>query len=437
MQENLWLLLFALFLVFLNGFFVAAEFAIVKLRGTQADTMASRYGAPGRILKNVREHLDAYLSACQLGITLASLGLGWVGEPAFARLLEPLLAELFGIESQATVHAIGFAIAFSIISFLHIVLGELAPKSMAIRRPDIMGLWTATPLYLFYWIMYPFIWLLNGSALLLLRVMGFDLEKESENAHSSEELKQILAASHHHGELNKQEADILARSLEFSELIVGDLMRPVSEMESLNLQDSAECNLKILLDHHYSRYPVHDGSRDHLIGLVHIKDLFALMQVNGNVLDLRPCLRDLVRVNVNMPSFKLLRRFREGASHFAIVDDESGNIAGFVTLDMLLQTLVGRMQDEFHGGGRDWRPLRDGSLLGNGTLSIYSLEKRLGIDIVTDEANSVGGLLMVELGRLPEQGERVAFDQFDIDVLKMEGPKIARLKIVPKPATAD
>src|SRR5690606_11864036 len=257
MDSNLLLTAFAVFLVLLNGFFVAAEFAIVKLRMTQAQEMADEYGLPGRLLVSMRQHLDVYLSACQLGITLASLGLGWVGEPAFARLIEPL-ARLAGIESDEAIHRLAFALAFSLISFLHIVLGELAPKSIAIRKADHVALWTAPALWAFYWLMYPFIWVLNGSANLILRLMGYQLDSEDDAAHSAGEIKSLLVASHRHGELDSAEADILSRSLEFSELMVGDLMRPAAEMVMLDLQDSPEENLAITAQHRYSRYPVCD-----------------------------------------------------------------------------------------------------------------------------------------------------------------------------------
>ena len=200
--DNLFLTAIGLLLVLLNGFFVAAEFAIVKLRRTQAEELAKTHGLRGRVLRTVRTHLDAYLSACQLGITLASLGLGWIGEPAFARLIEPALAYA-GITDPKVVHSIAFAFAFALISFLHIVVGELAPKSLAIRRAETVSLNTALPLYVFYWVMYPFIHLLNGAANFLLRGLGIELASEGDEAHSVDELRTVLRARHRHGELGR------------------------------------------------------------------------------------------------------------------------------------------------------------------------------------------------------------------------------------------
>lgn len=430
MDSNLLLTAFAVFLVLLNGFFVAAEFAIVKLRMTQAEEMAVTYGLPGRLVASVRQHLDAYLSACQLGITLASLGLGWVGEPAFARLIEPL-ARLAGIESNEAIHRLAFALAFSLISFLHIVLGELAPKSIAIRKPDRVALWTAPALWAFYWLMYPFIWILNGSANLILRLMGYRLGSEGDAAHSAGEIKSLLVASHRHGELDSAEADILSRTLEFSELMVGDLMRPAAEMVMLDLQDSPEENLAITAQYRYSRYPVCDGDRDNIIGLAHVKDLFAALREGRQLDDLRPLLRDVQMVHRDTPAFDVFELFREGHPHFAIVDDDLGNVIGFVTLDHMLEALVGHIQDEFRRSKDDWLEVKDGSLLGSGTLPLYSLERRLGMDIEVEEVDSVGGLVMWHLGRVPQKGDRVTFPGFSIVVKDMRGPKISRVQVFP------
>lgn len=436
MGSNLLLTALAVFLVFLNGFFVAAEFAIVKLRMTQAEALAGRFGPVGRVLLSVRRNLDAYLSACQLGITLASLGLGWVGEPAFAELLEPLLLGI-GVESERVLHTISFAVAFSIISFLHIVLGELAPKSMAIRKPEAMSLWTAVPLWLFYWLMYPFIWVLNGSAILILRAMGFDMSSEGGEAHSADELKRVLVASHRHGELEQSEADILSRALEFSELTVGDLMRPASEMVTLNLRNTPEENLALTSRYRYSRYPVCDGDRDNVVGIAHVKDLFAALRDGEPLDDLRPYLREHQMMHRDTPAFELFNLFRAGHPHFAVVDDDHGNVIGFVTLDHMLEALVGHIQDEFRRKRDDWVEAEDGSLTGSGSLPLYSLERRLGVDIEAQDVDSVGGLVMWQLDRVPRKGDRVEFDDFSVVVREMRGPRIARVQIIPRRADDD
>lgn len=422
-------LLFAFLLVLANGFFVAAEFAIVKLRLTQAHELAETHGLRGRVLRSVRTHLDAYLSACQLGITLASLGLGWIGEPAFANLLEPVFMSFDA--SAEVVHGVSFAVAFSIISFLHIVLGELAPKSVSIRFPEQSSLWTAIPLFLFYWLMYPFIWVLNGSALLLLKLFGLAGVKEGEDAHSAAEIRHVLLASHRHGELDRTETDILTRAIDLGELTAGDLMRPAREMVALDIAAGVDDNLETIRKFRFSRYPVYEDDRDQMIGLVHVKDLFAELRARQSIQSLRPLLRPFVRVEEDTPATELLVRFQGGASHFAIVYDDLGHLIGFITMDHVTGTLLGGIRDEFDHLEPDWEAIADGSYVGAGSLPVYSLERLLDRDITAKDANSVGGLVMNVLERIPRNGDVVEFDGFRIEVLTMRGPRVARVRIRP------
>jgi CBS domain containing-hemolysin-like protein len=434
MSHDILLIFLALFLVVLNGFFVAAEFGIVKLRLTQAEELSKVAGLRGRVLYQVRRHLDAYLSACQLGITLASLGLGWIGEPAFARLMEPPLVWL-GVTSPELMHIVAFATAFTLISYLHIVLGELAPKSVAIRKPESVSLWTALPLFAFYWAMYPFIYLLNGSANLLLRKMGVQLATEGDDAHSAEELKQVLLASHHHGELGRESTDILSRALELDELTVGDLMRPDTEMVWLDANAEAGEQLAVMRQYRYSRYPVYEDNPDNLIGIVHIKDLLLREpDPSGRVPDFRELIKPALVIHSGVSAMEILNAFRKGAPHFAIVADEYGTIEGFVTLDHFLEALMGSIQDEFSHIKPRWTRLRKGGYLGSGSLSIYSLERLLGFDapeLEETDVNSVGGLVMQKLERIPHVGDRVQFSGFEIEVREMQGAKIAKLVVRP------
>ncbi|HUO82261.1 MAG TPA: hemolysin family protein [Gammaproteobacteria bacterium] len=422
--------LLAFALVLLNGFFVAAEFAIVKLRQTQAAELARTHGLAGKVLFTVRSHLDAYLSACQLGITLASLGLGWIGEPAFARLIEPLLLAS-GVDSPGVLHGISFAVAFSIISFLHIVLGELAPKSVSIRKPEAVSLWTALPLYTFHWIMYPFIWVLNGSANLLLRWIGVELAQEGEDAHSISEIKQVLLASHRHGELEPFSANLLTRAIQLNELTAGDVMRPASDMAALDARASLEENLAVIDRRRYSRYPVYDGDPDNVIGVVHVKDLFAALRSAEGLHDLRPFIKRALVVDELTPAARVLEKFRKGDPHLAIVIDEYGNVEGFVTLDDILEALIGSIRDEFEHGRPGWTKLSDGTYTGQGSLPLYSLERLLGAEIAAEGVNSIGGLIMTRLDRIPREGDVVPFPGFTVEVLEMRGARIAKVLVRP------
>lgn len=436
MDQNLLLTVLALVFVLMNGFFVAAEFAIVKLRLTQAEELAKTSGLRGRVLYSVRSHLDAYLSACQLGITLSSLGLGWIGEPAFARLIEPLLG-LVGVDSPEAVQLTAFAIAFAIISYLHIVLGELAPKSVAIRKPEPVSLWTAIPLYAFYWLMYPFIYILNGSAVLLLRAMGLRLAAEGDAAHSAQELKQVLLASHRHGELGAESTDILTRAIEFGDLTAGDLMRPDTEMVWLNASDGLPVNLEIARKHRYSRYPLCESTTDNLIGIVHVKDMF----LQPGAVNLRSLAKPALVVHGGASATDILQAFRGGSPHFAIVVDEYGTIEGFVTMDHILEALMGTVQDEFTHRRPRWIRLSEGGFIGNGSLPIYSLQRLLGIEMPELEeldVNSVGGLVMHALERIPVPGDVARFPDFEIEVREMKGARITRVVVRPTtPARED
>lgn len=420
----------AFFLVALNGFFVAAEFGLVKLRQTRVKALGKVSGLRGKMLVTVHQHLDAYLSACQLGITLASLGLGWIGEPAFAQLVEPLLASL-GVVSPEVVHGISFFVAFFTISFLHIVLGELAPKSLAIRRPETTGLWTALPLYGFYWLMYPAIWVLNGSANAVLRALGLGSANGHESHYSADELKLILRSSDFAGNFTREEWNVLAHSLEFGELEVGELMRPFNEVVSLSATQSLQENLDVIAQHRFSRYP-YLNEEGELLGGIHLKNLFFAEHREGGIKSLENYLTPIPTVPPEMSAVELFRRFRLGGPHFAVVGRKGLAPVGFITLDNLLGALVGEIRDEFRQNHDDWTRLDDGSLLGKGSLPIFTLERALGIDIEHEEVDSVGGLIMWKLGNLPKEGERIEFDQFDMVVKKMNGPRIVLIRVQPR-----
>jgi len=433
-MENLLFVTLALALVALNGFFVAAEFGMVRLRATRIRAIAKRHGASGRVLARVHGQLDAYLSACQLGITLASLGLGWIGEPAFANLLEPLF-ELLDVTSPEIIHGISFAFAFSVISYLHIVVGELAPKSLAIRYPERVGLWSSLPLYGFYWLMYPAIRLLNASANSVLRLAGLGDTHVGDAHYSSEELKLILRTSRPDEQFRRDEWNVLAQTLDFSELEVSDLMRPIHEMVALQRSRSLQENMQTVTGHRFSRYPYFDGAQ--VLGMVHLKDLFLAQQEGRSIDDWSEYLRPVQQVPPQLSALELFRRFRKGAPHFVIVGSKGEKAEGFLTLDNLLGALVGEIRDEFRQGSNDWTRLDDGTLIGKGSLPIFTLERILGIDIENEAldlegADSVGGLIMAKLRDIPTEGQKIEFDQFDVVVKKMAGPRIVLVRVYPK-----
>ena len=424
------LLVLALLLVLLNGFFVAAEFGLVKLRQTRVKAIAKTYGWRGRNLARVHRDLDAYLSACQLGITLASLGLGWIGEPAVAQLLAPLLHGL-GIISQEAVSAIAFFCAFFLIAYLHIVIGELAPKSIAIRQPDSVGIWTATPLYGFYWLMYPVIWFLNHSSNWILRVMGLDSGAGHESHYSADELKLILRASRADDKSTSDEWRVLAHALDFRDLEVTDLMRPFKDAATLSRQDNLETSLERVANYRFTRYPYLDED-GRVLGVIHLKDVFIAMRGGAPLANLDGLVRPVLTVSPNLSATELFRRFRDGNPHFAVVAFDGQPPLGFITLDNLLGALVGEIRDEFRRTRNEWTKLDDGSLIGKGSLPIVTVERALGVDIAEDDFDSIGGLILQTLGDLPNEGQRVEFERFDVVVRKMVGPRIVLVHIFPK-----
>lgn len=434
--DNILYIVAAIFLVLLNGFFVAAEFGLVKLRATRVRSLAKVGGFRGRFLIAVHQNLDAYLSACQLGITLASLGLGWVGKPAFEKLLDPLLLAV-GIDSIEWMDRISLLFAFFVISFLHIVVGELAPKSMAIRTPERVSLWTAPALYLFYWIMFPAIWVLNKSSNTLLSWLGLDASHGSDSHYSPEELKMILRGSHASKKLTPDEWSIMAQMLDFGDLEISDLMRPINEVVAMYKDASLEENMATAARNRFSRYPYIDSDGETVLGMLHLKDLFLAEQSGKSLDDLSKHLRHVEYVPPNTPALELFRRFRKGAPHFAMVGYRDSKPVGFLTLDNLLSALVGQIRDEFRQNDNDWTLLDDGTLIGKGSLPLFTLGIALGIDLDNEEVESIGGLIMQVLGDLPEEGQKIEFPQFDVVVKKMNGPRIILVRVHPKVGQAD
>lgn len=434
MLENLLYIVVALLLVLLNGFFVAAEFGLVKLRQTQARSLAEAHGWRGRVLINVHGRLDAYLSACQLGITLASLGLGWIGEPAFASLLEPLFAH-FGTISEETLHVVSFVFAFTLISFLHIVLGELAPKSLAIRRTAPVALWTATPLYVFYWMMYPAIRALNASANGMLRIAGLAGGSNDDAHYSREELKLILHAKRvdRGGGESGEEFAMMSRALELPELVAGDLLRTRDQMASLRDGATLEDVLTEFRRTRYSRYPWFDADGEEVHGVLHIKDLLEALATNTPIEDIRGLLRPAIVVPLDTPILDVLPRFRSGHTHMALGAEEHGRIVGFFSLEDVIEVIVGEIEDEHHPRAASG-PARaaDGSFTISGSVPIYRLERLLDRDIASpSDINSVGGLIIHRLERLPQEGETLAFDGFDLTVRKMHGARAKTIHVRP------
>jgi CBS domain containing-hemolysin-like protein len=425
----------AILLVFANGFFVATEFAIVKIRHTRLQAMVDE-GRPGaaNAMKMV-EKLDAYLSATQFGITLASLGLGWLGEPAFAHLLEPVLTQLVPqAAGPALAHTLAVTIAFAIITFLHIVVGELAPKSLAIQRAEDTTLAVALPMRAFYFLFYPAIWLLNGVAGWLLRAFGLHAAQESHEAHNEEELRVILNSSAQAGAITTARAELLERSLEMSQKTARQVMVPRSQVKFLDMEEPLE---KCIVDARAAGYtwlPVCRGNMDQVEGLVNAKDLFFLLS-KGELRSLAQVQRPVVYVPEHVTLEQLLNEFRRRRRQMALVVDEHGGTSGLVTLADVVAEVVGdvaelgRRMDEVRSlpGGRFELP---------GSAQLDDLEDRLDVSFEIDdediEVTTIAGYIMAKLGRIPEKGDMLKLDMWRIQVEEVEGPRVVRVTVEPQ-----
>ncbi|AIT09882.1 CBS domain protein [Candidatus Francisella endociliophora] len=385
--DNIFYLLIAFGFVLLNAFFVMAEFSLVKLRNSQAKVLREKKGLQGKILYRVHSKLDIYLSACQLGITLASLGLGWVGEPAFSELLEPVFISM-DITSVKISKFIAFAIGFAIISFLHIVIGELMPKSMAIRQTERLSLLTCIPLYIFYWVMFPFIWILNATASLLLRVFRLDTVADAEYGYTAEEVKFILKSSHLKKPLTEEHRDILLRIVEFSGLQAIDAMRPIKEMVMIDYDLSSKEKLEVVKKNLYTRYPVYKTNKKNIVGVIHTKDILCALDDDSKNEELRP----ILKVSHHDQLIDVLRKFQQGKPHFALVYKHN-KLFGFITLDNLLTILIGRMSDEFHLVKEPWVTLEVNRFLIKADAPVYAIERLSGVDLSEYPADTVSDLL--------------------------------------------
>ena len=426
-------LLLGVVLVLLNGFFVAAEFALVKVRPTQIDPYVARGSRAGKVARHMITHLDAYLSATQLGITLASLALGWIGEPAFAWLVEPLVMAIPGA-GPAVLHSVSLTLSFLVITVLHIVLGELAPKSLAIRKPEAATLVTALPLYAFYKLTYPAIWVLNHGANALLKLVGVEPVSESELAHDEEELRRLLASSPA-AVLSKHKRELLANIFELSNRVARQVMVPRGDVVYLSTTRSLEENLAIARASGHTRLPLCEGDLDHVVGVVHIKDLF---RTPAPLAALEEVARAITFVPETLGLDRLLRRMRREQIHLAAVVDEYGGVSGIVTLENVIEEIVGQIQDEFDLETPDLVEESSNVYVVSGSMLVDDLEQALSVDFTDRDEDTIGGVVMSELGRMPEAGDAVELPPLHLEVLEVEGNRVQAVRVTvltPTPAT--
>lgn len=423
-------ILFDLFLValliFMNAFFVAAEFSCVKIRPSRLETLIAEGNKRAGYAKQLTDHLDASLSVTQLGITIASLGLGWIGEPAVAQLIMPL-TKLLGIDPTVG-HTLALALGFAIITAMHIILGELTPKTFAIQSVESVMLAVALPMLIFHKLFYPLVWFLNHIANWVARRFGVDTDGQAVSAHTEEEIRLLMEESHRQGLVDDTEADFVDNVFDFTELNVREIMTPRTDMVCLYLEDKWEDNLEIILEEQLTRYPICRQDKDHVVGFLHVKDLMRYLSQGK-----RPSLRKLARkvpvVPESMDVSVLLKTMQTNRTQMAIVVDEFGGTAGIVTIEDVVEEIVGDIQDEFDEE-RPTAERRGGRVFSvDAKLLLEELEDILEVTIEDEDVDSVGGWLYDELGREPRVGHMAAHEGNLFFVEEVEGLRITRVLI--------
>lgn len=411
-------------MVLLNGFFVSAEFAIVKIRSSRMDALIEEGRKSAVIAKNLLQHLDGYLSACQLGITLCSLGLGWLGEPLIAGLLGPAF-DAAGFTDRAS-RMTSLALSFILIAVLHIVLGELAPKSLAVRQSERIALLSAGPMLVFYRMMYPFVWVLNRLSSGLLRLVGIAPMEGQNHLHTEEEIRVMMKESSESGLLDSTEMSLMDNIFEFTVTTAREIMIPRTEMICLYSQNSLEENLTIALDGTRTRYPVCDNDKDHIIGFIHIKDL-----IRSSTQDYRELVRPIMAVPESTQISELMKRMQRGKTQIAILIDEYGGTSGMVTLEDIVEEIVGEIQDEFDEERPGIEQVGEDEFSIDGLMLIETINDQFGLSLDSEDYDTIGGWLYSRIQTLPPAvGQVVEYEGYLFSVKEIDLKRISRVKLL-------
>nr|WP_263327491.1 hemolysin family protein [Neobacillus sp. Marseille-Q6967] len=422
------LVLIAILIAF-TAFFVSYEFAIVKVRSTRIDQLVAEGNKNAIVAKKIITNLDEYLSACQLGITVTALGLGWLGEPTVEHLLHPLFVQFNLPESASSI--LSFLIAFSSVTFLHVVVGELAPKTVAIHKAEAVTLIFARPMMFFYKVMYPFIKTLNGSARLVTGLFGLKPASEHESAHSEEELQLIISESYKSGEINQSEFKYVNNIFEFDDRIAKEIMVPRTEIVAFDRSQTLEECLEVVKEENYTRYPVIDGEKDNIVGMINMKEVLT-DYISGINLDtpIEKYIRPVIQVIESIAIHDLLLKMQKDRMHMAILMDEYGGTSGLVTVEDILEEIVGEIRDEFDGDEvPEINKINENKTVVDGKVLIDEINDLFGLDIQEEDMDTIGGWILSEKMDVKE-GDTVEFDGYQFKVLEIDGYHIKSLEIV-------
>ncbi|WP_195571304.1 hemolysin family protein [Paenibacillus sp. 1001270B_150601_E10] len=413
-------------LILLTAFFVATEFAIVKIRSSRIDQLVAEGKANSLSAKKVITNLDGYLSACQLGITITALGLGWLGEPTVERVLHPLF-EYFAIPESVN-KVVSVAVAFVFMTFLHVVVGELAPKTLAIQKAEQVTLAFSKPIIWFYRIMYPFIWLLNGSANALVRLFGFKPVSEHEEAHTEEELQIILNESFESGKINNTEYGYMSNIFTFDELLAKEIMVPRTDMICLDAESTVNENMTVMKQEQYTRYPVIRGDKDNVIGMVNTKQMF-LQYNETRQAELGQLVQPVLTVSEAMPVKSLLRKMQLDRVHMAVLVDEYGGTSGMITIEDILEEIVGEIRDEFDAEEKaEIEMIDDDHYRLDGKVLLAEINDIFGTHYESEDFDTIAGWLY---DRYPDakRGSRIVVDDIEFTILEKERHRIRKIEM--------
>ena len=420
-----------LFLVFCNAFFVVSEFAIVKMRRTKLEELAHNGSKRAKIALKINEHLNTYLSATQLGITLASLGLGWLGEPAVSRLLESWFAGLFS-GNEMLLHSVSFGVAFTFITLLHVVLGELVPKTLAIQNTEQYTLLVAVPLYTFNKVCTPIIWCFDNLSLWILKVMGVQAADESEEAHSEEEIKLIIDASQKGGVIDDTESEIIQNAICFSEIYAHEIMIPRQDMVCIYQNNSFEEIMELVKQNKHTRFPLCNGDKDQILGMIHIRDLLECKNTEHKDI-LKKIVRNILFVPENKSVSEILHEMMKKRIHLAIVVDEYGGTAGLLSMEDILEELVGDIRDEHDEGIDESVKIIDEKVcVFDGMYLVEDAYDCLDLPECEHEESTIGGYVFNLLGREPNVGDKVEDEYCQFEVLEVDNMRINSIKVTLK-----
>ncbi|HWQ62167.1 MAG TPA: hemolysin family protein [Negativicutes bacterium] len=414
-----------------NAFFVVAEFSLVKIRRTRLEELVLQGNDRAKLALAIVATFDTYLGATQLGVTLASLGLGWLGEPAVAALIAPLIFKYFP-GAGWLVHTVSIALGFTIITFLHIVLGELVPKALAIQRTEQVALFCAWPLFVFHKFGYPVIVLFNKAAQAIMALIGIKPLSDAEVAHSEEELRMIVNASHRGGVIDQMESELIDNVFDFADRLAREVMVPRQDMICLFTDDPFAENMRVVRETGHTRYPLCVEDKDHVIGMVHIRDLVDLDIGGAGEKDLRTIMREILVIPEGMSVARLLQAMRRKRTHLAVVADEYGGTAGLVALEDVLEEIVGEIQDEHDVEVEaEIQRFPDGKFEFDGRVLLDDVAELLNIRLEEHEEDTLGGYIFGVLGRRPEVGDELSIGDYSFSVLQVNGFRVVRVRAVP------